>query len=96
MRRHISFTEAARQDVRELAHSDLPLARNALRLAKAIADGRVQGFPLRHFGKTGDLGDCRKAYFGRRAEGDTHRIVFRLRADAERAIARIRHRRRRA
>lgn len=81
MERHLLFTGAARQDVRELARTDVALARAALRLAKGIASGEVQGVPLRRFGKTGDLGDCRKAYFGRQADDDTHRLVFRVRRD---------------
>lgn len=79
----MQLTAAARQDLHDLKQHDIGLVRAALRLAKRIERAEIDGVPLRDFGKTGDLGDCRKAYFGADAGADTHRMVFRLlRGDA--------------
>lgn len=60
-----------------LQSQDRALLVGALRVIKRVAEGEVRPRPLRPFGKTGDLSDCSRAYFGAEPDGDSHRVVFR-------------------
>ena len=75
-RRRVSFLEAARADVARLAQDDSRLATLALRRIQALEAGLVEGVPLQEMAVTGDLGDCRKLYFGF-GDPPSHRIVYR-------------------
>lgn len=54
----------------------------ALRAIMRVDRGELVPTPLRPFGKTGDLSDCSRVYFGAMPDEDTHRIVFRVVGDA--------------
>ncbi|CAN5752643.1 hypothetical protein BH23ACT10_BH23ACT10_13410 [soil metagenome] len=89
MTRRLKLTAPARQDLLDLKQDDVALVRGALRVAKRIERGEIDGVALRDFGKTGDLRDCRKVYFGAEPGADTHRIVFRILAGGEVEIVEI-------
>jgi hypothetical protein len=74
--RKAKFLKAARDDVRRLAEDDKDLATLALRKVRELEARTAEGVPLEEMAVTGDLGDCRKLYFG---PGDppSHRIVYR-------------------
>ena len=74
-RRTLTLTAAALSDLQRLAddHPDLP--RLALAKLKDYEAGRIDAVPLRAMAKTGDLGDCRKIYFGP-GNPPSHRIVI--------------------
>lgn len=75
-KRRAIFLPAARADLHRLANDDPALPRIALARIRDLETGRVDGVPLGAIAKTGDLGDCRKVYFGA-GSTPSHRIVFR-------------------
>jgi hypothetical protein len=77
----IRLTEAARSDLRDLEQQDPRLLVEALRVIQRVGRGDVEPKPLRPFGKTGDLSDCSRVYFGAPPDEDTHRVIFRTVAD---------------
>ena len=81
MSRTVRLTGQAREDLQTLADQDRVLLVGALRVIKRVADGDLSPKPLRPFGKTGDLSDCSRAYFGAEPDGDSHRVVFRHHED---------------
>ena len=58
--RNVTFLRAAADDLRSLADRRPALALEVFALLKRLDDGRLVPHRLRHFGKTGDLGDCGK------------------------------------
>lgn len=74
VRRTVTLTSAALADLKRLGEDNPDLPGLALAKLKAYEVGRIDAVPLRAMAKTGDLGDCRKIYFG---PGDppSHRIV---------------------
>lgn len=77
----IRLTEAARSDLRDLQQQDRALVEAALRAILQVDRGELAPKPLRPFGKTGDLSDCSRVYFGAGPGEDTHRVVFREAGD---------------
>lgn len=77
MRRDVSLTDEAMDDLRALQERDPALVTGAIAVIKRVATGQLDPRPLRSFSKTGDLSDCSKAYFGFEDGDDTYRIVFR-------------------
>ncbi len=75
-RRTVTLTSAALADLKRLGEDNPDLPGLALAMLKAYEIGRVDAIPLRAMAKTGDLGDCRKIYFGPGAP-PSHRIVIR-------------------
>lgn len=74
--RRATFLAAAKADVGRLAEDDPHLATLALRKVRELEGGVVEGVPLQEMAATGDLGDCRKLYFGP-GNPPSHRIVYR-------------------
>ncbi len=74
--RKATFLEAASDDVGRLAEDDAELATLALRKVRELEARTVEGVPLEEMAVTGDLGDCRKLYFGP-GNPPSHRIVYR-------------------
>jgi hypothetical protein len=74
----VTFLGEARQDLVRLAADDPDLARRALLLIRDLELGKVTGEPLAAMAKAGDLGDCRKLYFGS-GDAPSHRAVYRER-----------------
>lgn len=77
----VRLTELALDDLRGLHQQDPALVVEALRVIKRVDQRQLSTKPLRPFGKTGDLSDCSRAYFGATPDADTHRIVFRQTGD---------------
>lgn len=75
-RRKALFRTEAKSDVGRLAEDDPRLARLALQRVRDLESEEVDGLPLGEMAATGDLGDCRKLYFGL-GEPPSHRIVYR-------------------
>lgn len=75
--KRVRFTDESKQDLHGLQQDDPALLVEALRTAKLLDTGRLEGRRLRDFSKTGDLTDCRAVYFGVDEDDDTHRMVFR-------------------
>lgn len=75
-RRRALFRTEAKADVGRLAEDDPRLARLALQRVRDVEQGNVEGVPLGELALTGDLGDCRKLYFGL-GDPPSHRIVYR-------------------
>ncbi len=75
-RRSVRFLRAAEADLARLQTDDPQLPILALRTLRDLEQGLIDGEPLHAMAKTGDLGDCRKLYFGPGAP-PTHRIVYR-------------------
>jgi hypothetical protein len=75
-RRRALFLDAAKADVGRLADDDRRLAQLALQRVRDLELGNVEGLPLNDMAVTGDLGDCRKLYFGF-SDPPSHRIVYR-------------------
>lgn len=74
-KRHtVTLTSAALADLNRLADENPDLPRLALAKLKEYEAGLVDAVPLRAMAKTGDLGDCRKIYFGP-GNPPSHRIV---------------------
>jgi hypothetical protein len=73
-RRTVSITSAALADLERLGADDPALPRLALAKLRDYEAGRIDAVPLRSMAKTGDLGDCRKIYFGP-GNPPSHRIV---------------------
>lgn len=71
-----TFLAAAKADIGRLAEDDTVLATLALRKVKELERGGADGVPLEEMALTGDLGDCRKLYFGL-GRAPSHRIVYR-------------------
>ena len=74
--REAKFLDAASDDVGRLAEDDKDLATLALRKVRELEARTVEGVPLEEMAVTGDLGDCRKLYFGP-GNPPSHRIVYR-------------------
>ena len=74
--RKATFLKAASDNIGRLADDDPDLAVLALRKVRELEARTVEGVKLEEVAVTGDLGDCRKLYFG---PGDppSHRIVYR-------------------
>jgi hypothetical protein len=70
------FLAAAKADIGRLAEDDPAIARLALRMIRDLEAGTAEGVALTEMAKTGDLGDCRKLYFGT-GKPPSHRIVYR-------------------
>jgi hypothetical protein len=87
-RRRVVLTEAAKADLKRLQSDNPALPGIALRKLRDLEAGRVEGAPLRKMSATGDLGDCRKLYFG---PGDppSHRIVYRSGDDGQIEVAEV-------
>lgn len=75
-RREVTFLKAAKDDVGRLNSDDPALAKTALLKVRDLEVGRVEGAPLEAMARSGDLGDCRKLYFGP-GNPPSHRIVYR-------------------
>ena len=73
-RRTVTLTSAALADLKRLDADDPALARLALTKPRDYEAGRIDAVPLRSMARTGDLGDCRKIYFGM-GDSPSHRIV---------------------
>ena len=73
-RRTVTLTSAALADLKRLGSDDANLPRLALAKLRGYEAGRIDAVPLRALAKTGDLGDCRKIYFGP-GNPPSHRIV---------------------
>lgn len=73
----IRLTEMARSDLHDLHGQDPRLVAEALRAVQRVDRRQLPPKPLRPFGKTGDLSDCSRVYFGATPGEDTHRVVFR-------------------
>lgn len=76
-RRRVLLTSEAEADLRSLREQDESLLTEALRTLKRVADRQLEPRRLGYQGKTGDLGDCGKLYFGASRGSDSHRIVVR-------------------
>lgn len=74
--RKARFLKAASDDVGRLAEGDPDLATVALRKVQELEARAVEGVRLQAMAVTGDLGDCRKLYFGP-GNPPSHRIVYR-------------------
>lgn len=74
--RRACFLEQARDDIARLQKDDERLAGLALGTIRRLERGETQGVPLDERAVTGDLGDCRKIYFGL-GDPPSHRIVYR-------------------
>ncbi len=70
------FLAAAKADIGRLTEDDPAVARLALRMVRDLEAGTAEGVALTEMAKTGDLGDCRKLYFGV-GKPPSHRIVYR-------------------
>ena len=75
-RRIATFLPAAKADVGRLHDDDPDVARLALLKIRDLEARLVDGVTLEEMAKTGDLGDCRKLYFGP-GKPPSHRIVYR-------------------
>ena len=73
--RRIVITSAALADLKRLGEDNPELPRLALTKLRDYEAGRIDAAPLRAMAKTGDLGDCRKIYFGP-GNPPSHRIVI--------------------
>jgi hypothetical protein len=82
------FLDAAKADVRRLADDDRRLAQLALQRVRDLEVGNVEGMPLNDMAATGDLGDCRKLYFGF-GDPPSHRIVYRARPQGDLEIVEV-------
>lgn len=76
-RRRVEFIAAAVNDLSRLTPA---LRRVAVGLVNEIAERRIDGEQLHSLARSGDLGDCRKIYFGV-GQPASHRIVFRILED---------------
>lgn len=74
--RKATFLRAASDDIGRLAEDDPALATLALRKVKELEARTVEGVALEEMAVTGDLGDCRKLYFGP-GQPPSHRTVYR-------------------
>jgi hypothetical protein len=74
--RQAKFLKAASDDVGRLGEDDPELAVLALRKVRELEARVLEGVPLEAMAVTGDLGDCRKLYFGP-GNPPSHRIVYR-------------------
>jgi len=72
--RRVDFLKAAVKDLDRLTPV---LRRVAIGLVRDVSERRLDGEPLHSLARAGDLGDCRKIYFGV-GQPASHRIVFRL------------------
>lgn len=68
-----TITRDAQEDLGELKAVDVELVKDAYRMIVAVDRGSITPRPLTYMGKTGDLTDCSKVYFG---PDDAYRIVF--------------------
>jgi hypothetical protein len=75
-RREATFLATAKADVGRLNEDSPDIARLALLKIRDLEDGAIDGVPLEEMAKSGDLGDCRKLYFGP-GNPPSHRIVYR-------------------
>jgi hypothetical protein len=75
-RRTATFLAAAKDDIGRLYADDPDVARLALLRVRDLEARKVEGIPLEEMAKAGDLGDCRKMYFGP-GNPPSHRIVYR-------------------
>ena len=73
-RRTVTLTGAVVNDLKRLTDDNPDLPRLALAKLKDYEAGRIDAVPLQAMAKTGDLGDCRKIYFGP-GNSPSHRIV---------------------
>jgi len=63
-------------DVRSLPTPNLQ--RRAIQIWVDVSNGSLEGLPLEGRASTGDLSDCRKAYFDEREGPPRYRLVYRL------------------
>jgi hypothetical protein len=73
-RRTVTLTTGALADLKRLGADDRALPRLALVKLRDYEAGHIDAVPLRSMAKTGELGDCRKIYFGL-GNPPSHRIV---------------------
>ena len=83
--RRVDFLVAAVKDLDRLTPA---LRRIAIGLVHDVAERRLDGEPLHSVARAGDLGDCRKIYFGVGNPG-SHRIVYRLLDDGSVEVVEI-------
>lgn len=77
----VQLTADALDDLLDLKERSPEFVKEAFRVLAAVDRGDFIPKRLRHFGKSGDLSDCSRVYFGIGGSRDTHRIVFRHTGD---------------